>query len=534
MSLDQAPWIKQSLESKSFGVLFHITSIPGSAYSGDLGPCATTFLKWLAAAKASWWQVLPIHPCGDGFSPYSASSSFAGDPMLIDLGMLAKYDWVKPRELKVNATEHFGEGPTVTFEKSHSMRQKVLEIGFQRAKTTLEGLPAFQAFVTKEAYWLDDFCLFSALSKKLGNSQWNTWPKGLRDREPTEITAARATLKEDMLFAAFCQFLFQEQWDMLLTKAHELNIGLIGDLPIFISHKSADVWAHPEAFLLNEDKSPKVVAGCPPDSFNKDGQLWGNALYDWPQLKKNRYEWWINRFKRIYQLFDTVRLDHFIGFHRYWEVGAQEQTARNGVWRPGPGADLFFEVEKQLGKRVLIAEDLGSVVQEVRDLRDQFGFYGMKVFQFAFDGSQEAANHMPHRANPHAAIYTGTHDNNTLNGWLSDLKERGTKKMGARADKIELLNLTHYVAPLGRNLHETIIRQLMACPANLVILPLQDIVGNSGAFRMNVPGVAEGNWRYRARSSDLSSVRSQWLGKVAELYNRSAPSKAPSPVNPGV
>jgi 4-alpha-glucanotransferase len=215
-----------------------------------------------------------------------------------------------------------------------------------------------------------------------------------------------------------------------------------------------------------------------------------------------------------------VRLDHFIGFHRYWEVEAQEQTARYGTWRPGPGADLFNEVEKQLGKRTLIAEDLGSVVKEVRDLRDQFGFYGMKVFQFAFDGSEEATNHMPHLANPKSVIFTGTHDNDTLIGWINDLKERGTRKMGARSDKLEMQNLTHYVGQINRTINETVIRQLMACPANMVILPLQDIVGNSNAFRMNTPGVAEGNWRYRARSTDLNPARSQWLAKVAELYSR--------------
>jgi 4-alpha-glucanotransferase len=510
----------RTLAHKSYGVLLHITSLPGSPYTGDLGSGAHTFIQWLAQAKAHWWQMLPIHPSGEGNSPYSAISSFAGDPMLIDLVALGKHGWVKPRELKVNATEHLGEGPTVTYEKSHNNRQRILELAFSRAKDELEELAPFKEFCQRESYWLDDFCMFSALVKKLGHGHWHTWPKGLRDRDPKELNEIKKSLRLDILFAAFCQYLFQIQWDSLLEKARSHGIGLIGDLPIFISHRSADAWAHPEIFLLNEDKSPQFVAGAPPDMFNKDGQLWGNALYNWERLKEQKYRWWVERFRRLYNLFDTVRLDHFIGFHRYWKIDAKEKTAMNGIWTPGPGADLFHEVEKQCGRRLLIAEDLGAVVPEVRTLRDQFGFYGMKIFQFAFDGSDEAANHMPHLAVPESVIYTGTHDNNTLMGWIGEVQEGGTRKMASRMEKMILNHLTHYVGNQSRTMNEVIIRQLMASPANLVILPLQDIVGNSKAFRMNTPGTAQGNWRYRARSMDLTPARAQWLAKVAELYSR--------------
>ena len=510
-----------SIADRSYGVLLHLTSVPGSPYSGDLGNGAHSFVQWLAQAKARWWQMLPIHPTGEGYSPYSASSSFAGDPMLVDLVSLGKFGWLKPRELKVNATEHLGEGPTVTYEKSHNNRQRLLELAFNRARGELEDIPSFKEFCAREAYWLDDFCLFTALVKKLGHDHWHTWPKGLRDRDPSEIAEVKKNLADDILFAAFCQYLFQQQWDSLAEKARGLGIGLMGDLPIFISHRSADAWAHPEIFLLNPDKSPQFVAGCPPDSFNKDGQLWGNALYDWDKLKTLNYRWWVERFRRLYRLFDTLRLDHFISFHRYWKIDAQAKTAAGGVWTPGPGADLFHEVEKQLGRRLLIAEDLGSVVPEVRALRDQFGYYGMKVFQFGFDGSEEASNHMPHLATAQSVIYTGTHDNNTLMGWLAEVQEGGTRKMATRAEKNLYNNVTHYVGSQSRTIHETVIRQLMASPANLVILPIQDIVGNSKAFRMNVPGVAQGNWRYRARSMDLTPAKAQWLGKVAELFSRS-------------
>lgn len=503
-----------TLADRSAGVLLHLTSLPSAPFTGDLGRGAEQFVDWLASARQRWWQMLPVNPIGDGNSPYSTVSSFAGEPLLIGLDPLVKAGWLTKRDLP-NAG--VGAGTTANYAASAKLRLPLLQQAFAKARAELPKNREFQAFKKRQAFWLRDYSLFMAISKHLGTGDWSTWPKELKLRDKRVLATAAVDLEDDINYLEFIQYVFQTQWTAIKERANTQGVGLIGDLPIFVSHRSADVWAFSSQFLLDKEGKPKVVAGCPPDMFNKDGQLWGNALYDWDAVKASGYDWWLQRLGRMFELFDAVRLDHFIGFHRYWEIDAKAKNARGGKWKPAGGDAFFQAATKKFGAMPVIAEDLGAVIPEVRALRDKYAFPGMKVVQFGFDGSEEASHHKPHLLGTNAAVYTGTHDNPTTRGWVEGLKKAGAKDQKAKAEWQDVMTYTggREVDVAGR-----LVRAAMMSRANTAVFPLQDLLGLGGGSRMNTPGVAQGNWRYRTTSKALSKELAHELAEMARVFDR--------------
>ncbi len=504
-----------SLKDRASGVLLHMSSLPGGHYNGDMGPSAIAFIDFLASAKQKWWQMLPVNPIGPGNSPYSTISSFAGESLFISPELLVKDGWLKKSEL---ISPKDNNAKSVNFTKARAHRDDLLDIAINRAKTTLPNEVSFKEFYKNQSYWLQDYLMFRVISDHYGTEAWQRWPNELRDRDSAALKHL-ATLKADeMLCYAIEQFWFYSQWSALKSYANKLGIGLIGDLPIFVSDSSADVWSHRKFFLLDASYFPTVVAGCPPDAFNKNGQLWGNALYDWSALQKDGFSWWIRRLGSGLKLFDAVRLDHFIGFSRYWEIKAGAKTAKDGRWMKVPGDEFFQAVTKVYKKPQFIAEDLGAVTSEVRALRDKYEFPGMKVCQFAFDGSEEAMHHVPHGVPKTSVAYTGTHDNNTTRGWFQDIAKKaaaGTNQMKAELSRIET-----YLDAKQATISWDLIRATMASQASLTVFPMQDLLSQTAKDRMNVPGLAKGNWKYRVEKDLLTKSLAEHLAQTTSAFGR--------------
>ena len=455
----------------------HITSLPG----GNLGTGAHQFADFLAGAAQCWWQMLPVSPTGLGNSPYMSPSAFAGNERLIAV------------EGRLSAAFR-------SFEKN--------------AATD----PAFEQFREEQAYWLNDYVLFRALRDAHNGQPWTNWEPGLRSRKPGALAAASKHLAGAVLYQEFLQYEFDRQWKVLRDYCHARGVGLIGDIPIFVAHDSADVWAHPDIFALDKLGNPAVVAGVPPDYFAKDGQLWGNPLYRWDALDERGYDWWLERLRTTFRRFDAVRLDHFIGFHRYWEVPAGEPTARNGRYLPGPGARFFTTVFKKLGPLELIAEDLGVVTPEVEALRDKFDLPGMRVLQFAFGGDRNA---LPYTYPRRSVVYTGTHDNDTIVGWFHDQGSHGSTRTPEEIHRERDLAL-RYLGTDGRKIHWDMIRLALMSAADTAIFPVQDVLGLGSEARMNTPGTSRGNWAWRLSEGALSPRIAERLALVAETYGRTA------------
>lgn len=509
------------LQSRAAGILLHVTSLPGPHFSGDLGPAAHEFVDFLAEGGQKYWQMLPTNPIGDGNSPYSTISSFAGEPLLISPEVLVKEGLLTKAETQAPAA---GAGRKVAYAKAKKHRGGLLRKAWERASAPgWKGRDAFEAFRKAEKAWLDDFALFAALTVRYGTPDFAAWPVQLRDRDKSALAAAAAELEDDIRYIGFLQFIFRRQWTALRAHAHAKGVQLIGDLPIFVSARSADVWAARRFFHLDQEGRPTVVAGCPPDAFTADGQLWGNALYNWDALKAEGYDFWMRRVEASLALFDAVRLDHFIGFYRYWEIKASAKNARGGVWRPALGDDFFAKLKKRLGGRLpFIAEDLGAVVPEVRALRDKYALPGMKVLEFAFDGSDEARHHLPYGMPAASAVYTGTHDNHTAKGWYADLlkRTRSGKSPAIKGAKRELANVDAYLGTGPARIHKDLIRMGLGSPANTCIVPIQDWLGEGPAARMNVPGVADGNWEYRVDGKALTPALAKEMAEMTVLFGR--------------
>ena len=480
-----------TLTERRSGLLLHLSSLPGPYFVGGLGTEADLFAAGLARAGQSWWQMLPVNPIGDGNSPYATISSFAGEPLYIDLQGLARRGWLKHSEI---AAPPGGAGRRVNYRAARQFKLARLRTALDRAMQDPALRRKLSAFRERERGWLRDYALFAALTARYATATWTNWPVPLRDRTPAALKAAERELAGELTYHELTQLIFADQWRAFKMRAHQLGVGLIGDLPIFVAHGSADVWAHRRYFRLDSAGRLTVQAGCPPDAFTPEGQCWGNALYDWQALAQDDFGWWTARLARATALFDAIRLDHFIGFRRYWEIDARARTAQGGHWRQAPGDAFFAAVTKKLGRPALIAEDLGAVTPAVRALRDKFGFPGMKVLQFAFDGTAEAAQHLPHRLPERAVVYTGTHDNNTTRGWYGDLERRARRDPVARS---ELGRVLAYLGTSSRTVHTDLMRAAMLSPASVTIFPVQDLLGLGTSARMNVPGVARGNWRYR-------------------------------------
>lgn len=519
----------RTLATRSSGLLLHISSLPGPHYNGDLGQAAYDFVDFLVKSGQSWWQTLPVNPVGPGFSPYSTISSFAGDPLFISLPDLVRRGWLLPEEIKAPKT---GANDQVNYDLAISFRTSLLRRAFSRAsaKKGFFTSKAFGAFLAREGRrngkpsaraWLPDYALYGALAAKYQTNDWSQWPPDLRERVPKALESAALELADECRYLEFTQFLFDDQWRQLKAYCNKNGVTLIGDLPIFVGFKSADVWANQKYFLLDKQLKPTFVAGCPPDAFNADGQLWGNALYDWPALKKNGFDWWLARLEKILTQFDAVRLDHFIGFYRYWRIPAAAKTAKSGTWELAMGDAFFSAVKKKFKAMPFIAEDLGAVVPAVRSLRDKFGLPGMKVLQFGFDGSDEAREHQSHNFARQSVVYTGTHDNHTALGWITDLKKRGKKDASA---KTQYANARSYFGGEDNDMAGAMLRVAMQSPAALCVTPVQDLLSLNDDHRMNVPGSAYGNWRWRLPPKSLTPTISVLLDGLTRTTGRIPPS----------
>ncbi|HEY0582183.1 MAG TPA: 4-alpha-glucanotransferase [Chloroflexota bacterium] len=494
------------LDRRRSGVLLHPTSLPSRYGIGDLGPAAFDFVDYLAQARQALWQVLPLGPTGFGDSPYASPSAFAGNPLLIALDPLVEQGLLDAADL-----EPLAALPTerVDYGALHPLKREALEKAFARGRDRLR--QQTDVFRYHQSAWLEDFALFSALKDDLGGS-WTDWEPGLRSREPAAIDAARERLRERTDFYVFSQFVFFDQWTALRQHARDRGIAIVGDIPIFVAHDSADVWANQHLFKLDDQGQPTTVAGVPPDYFSATGQLWGNPLYDWDAMAREGYAWWIARFRHLLELVDLVRIDHFRGFEAAWEVPAGATTAVGGQWVKGPGVAVFHAIAAALGggQPPVIAEDLGLITDEVRALLRQTGFPGMKVLQFAFGDTAENP-YLPHNySDSNCVVYTGTHDNDTTRGWFENA-----------ASESERVAVTRYLGTDGSHIAEDLMRLALESNANTAIVPLQDVLDLGSEARMNTPGAPEGNWTWRVAANGLDRSRAECLAELTRAYGRS-------------
>ncbi len=490
---------------RSSGLLLHPTSLPGPYGIGDLGPAARRFAITLGRVGVRWWQVLPLGPTGYGDSPYQTFSAFAGNPYLISPDDLLSEGLLTVADLAALPTFPAGKvdyGAVIPFKLG------LLDRAYERFAARADLRAEMEGFRARHRAWLDDFALFMALKEAHGGAPWTQWEEPLRRRDEKALKKARTSLADAVERHIFHQFLFFRQWRNLREHAHEHAVRFIGDAPIFVAHDSADVWAHPELFDLDENGNPRVVAGVPPDYFSPTGQRWGNPLYRWEEHRRTGYAWWLSRLRLLLELVDAVRLDHFRGFAAYWEVPAEEETAEHGRWVPAPGEDFFSAVNDALQSPPLIAEDLGVITPDVEALRRKFGFPGMKVLVFAF-GSGSDNPFLPHNyTDPNFAVYTTTHDNDTVVGWWNE-----------RATPEERDYARRYLAVSGENIAWDLIRAAWRSTAVLAIAPVQDVLSLGNEARMNYPGRLGGNWAWRMKA-DLPQNLADRLGEFNALYRR--------------
>jgi 4-alpha-glucanotransferase len=494
-----------SLFSRSAGVLLHPTSLPGPYGLGDLGPAVHAWIDALASAGQSWWQVLPLGPTGFGDSPYQCFSAFAGNPYLVSPELLVRDGLLQQSDL---AEMQFPEGP-IDYGPVIGRKQQMLLRAWQNfhAGSAAHLTGSFEAFAAENVDWLEDYALFMALKDFHSGKGWQDWPMELRRREPAALEAARRNCREAVRRQEFAQFLFFRQWGEVRQHARERGLRIIGDLPIFVSADSADVWSNPDLFMLDEHRRPTHVAGVPPDYFSTTGQLWGNPLYNWEALKQSGYRWWIGRLATVLKMVDVVRLDHFRGFEAYWEVPAGMPTAEIGRWVKGPGEELFLALRQALGGLPWIAEDLGVITKAVSDLREGLRLPGMRVLQFAFGGQPENL-FLPHNYEPNTVVYTGTHDNDTTHGWFATLPPH------------ERAFLSRYAPWVGREAAWELLRLAWSSVADLALTPLQDVLGLGTEARMNLPGRPAGNWCWRLLPDQLTRGHLERLADLTTLYSR--------------
>ncbi len=491
---------------RTSGILLHPTSLPSQFGIGDLGNEAYRFVDFLVESNQQIWQILPLGPTGYGDSPYQCFSAMAGNPLLISLEMLQAQGLLSVDDLfnPPNFPSSIDFGWVIHIKMP--LLQKACD-NF-RAQPDPQKYQAFQAFC-QSADWLEDFALFMALKEIHRGASWHTWEQEIAQRKPEAIAHKQQELAAEIFYHKFLQFEFAQQWSDLKRYANEKGIQILGDLPIYVAHDSAEVWAHPEYFHLDpETGEPALMAGVPPDYFSTTGQLWGNPIYNWDRLQQENFSWWMQRFQVMLNCVDLIRIDHFRGFQAYWAVPEGETTAINGEWVEAPGTELFLQLKKELGSLPIIAEDLGFITPEVETLRDQFDFPGMKILQFAFDGGSDNP-YLPFSYSPNTVVYTGTHDNNTTVGWF---EERSLD---------EQYSVTQYFsAPSSAGVHWDLIRLALSSVSNQAITPLQDVLGLGAASRMNSPGQAEHNWGWRYEAGDLTTEMSDRLRTMTHIYGR--------------
>lgn len=494
-----------NLHQRAAGVLLHLTSLPGAHGSGDLGGDARDFVDWLVAAGQKLWQWLPITPIGPGNSPYQSVSAFAGNPLLVALAPLVERGWLAPPALP----EGGFDARRVDFARVVPWRMTQLRAaaaGFAEHASAADRA-ALAAWAQAQSAWLDDYTLFMALEAAHGGRAWWTWAPPLARREPAALQAARRAHAEEIAFWRFVQWCFDDQLSRLKAYANDRGVAIMGDLPIFVAHHSADCWARPELYLLDADCQPTVVAGVPPDDLGPQGQRWGNPLYRWDRMAAEGYAWWTDRVHRMLDHADVFRIDHFRGFAGYYEIPASSPDARGGRWLPGPGQPLFDAIARRLGPLPIVAEDLGTITPDVVALREACDFPGMKILQFAF-GGQGDHMYLPHNYEPHCVAYTGTHDNNTSRGWWDQASPRERAYAGA------------YLATDAASVHWAMIRAACNSVAHLAMFPMQDVLGLDAAHRMNTPGTVEGNWAWRFGWDMVGSEPARVLGLVTAASGR--------------
>jgi 4-alpha-glucanotransferase len=492
------------------GILIHITSLPSKFGIGDLGPSAYQFVDFLKAARQQYWQILPLNPSGTyvGNSPYASYSAFGGNPLLIspeklvEDGFLQQSEISSPPEFPVDR---------VDFKKVIEYKTKILQHAYDHHMLTGILRPEFEEFQRENQSWLEDYALFVALKQQFDEVYWLEWAPEIRDRDEKILKEWREKLSAQISRAKFYQFLFFRQWYALKSYAGKNEIKIIGDIPIYVSNDSSDVWANPQLFKLDEEKNPIFVSGAPPDYFSETGQRWGSPVYRWDVLKHTNFSWWIQRIGQNLKLFDVVRLDHFRGFVAYWEIPAEEETAVNGTWVDAPAYDFFETVMKQFPGAKIIAEDLGMITPDVREVIEHFKFPSMKILQFAFGGDMPTNPYIPHNYERNCIVYTGTHDNNTIQGWYRNEADEATRKRVAEY-------LGHPVNP--EIIHWEMIRLALGSVGIMAVTPMQDVLGLGEEARMNFPQKTEGNWMWRMKADQITPQIIERLGYFTWFYNR--------------
>ena len=490
--------------TRSSGILMHITSLPSPYGIGTFGKEAYEFVDFLVKAGQKYWQILPIGPTGAGDSPYQSFSTFAGNPYFIDFDLLAEEGLLQKEDYeKVD----FGDNiEKVDYEKIFNNKMPILRIAFENSKGKYGD--EIKEFRQENKEWLEDYALYMAVKSKFELKSWQEWDEDIKLRDKNALERYKEELKEEVDYWVFLQYLFFKQWADLKRYANTNGIKIIGDIPIYVAEDSADTWANSEVFLLDEDKRPIKVSGCPPDAFSATGQLWGNPIYDWDYLESTDYKWWIDRIKGNINLYDVTRIDHFRGFESFWQIPYGEETAVNGEWVKGPGIKLFNAVKEALGEVDIIAEDLGYLTEEVIDFRIDSGYPGMKVLEFAFD-TREESDYLPHNYDKNCVVYTGTHDNDTVMGWFENTKKSD-------------INLAKRYLKLNKKegYNWGFIRGALSSVGNLAVAQLQDYLGLGSEARMNIPSTLGGNWQWRVKQEVLTNKLAQKINKITKLYGR--------------
>lgn len=487
------------------GLLVHISELPSKYGIGNFGSEARKFVRFLSGANQKYWQILPLNPTSFGDSPYQSFSAFAGNPYFIDLDMLNEEGFLDEKDY-INT--NFGDDEEdIDYGLLFIEKLKVLRIAYEKSKHELG--EDYEEFKRERSFWLHDYALYMAIKGRFNLKSWQNWAEDIKKRYAYSMDYYNRELASDIEYWKFIQYIFFKQWYKLKKYVNSLGIDIIGDMPIYVAEDSADVWSNPQAFLLDENQIPIKVAGCPPDAFSKTGQLWGNPIYDWDYLEKTGYKWWVDRVRESFKIYDVVRIDHFRGFESYWEVPYGEKTAINGQWTKGPGMKLFKAIESVLGRVNVIAEDLGYLTDEVLEFRDETGFPGMKILQFAFD-SREESDYLPHNYIKNCIAYTGTHDNDTFRGWY---ELTGNKKDIEYCKKYLKLNDEE-----GYNWG--FIRGVWSSVADTSIALMQDFLNLGNESRMNMPSTTGTNWRWRLKKEMLTDELANEIYNITKLYGR--------------
>ena len=492
------------MKRRSSGILMHISSLPGPYGIGDFGKGAYDFVDFLECASQKEWQILPLGITGFGDSPYQNFSVFAGNPYFIDLEEFFQKGYLNKEDI---ALHPLGDNPErVDYGLLYKNKTALLRIAYKRAKKEINR--ELEAFYEKEKTWLRDFAIFMAIKKAHNDVSWLKWPQEYRNINSRAVLDFERENQDEIYFHIFVQYFFFKQWKALKNYANKKNIRIIGDIPIYVAEDSADLWRHHGLFKVDENLYPLTVAGCPPDAYSETGQLWGNPVYDWEAMERDGYTWWIDRIRASFEMYDMVRIDHFRGFEAYWEVKYGSSDAVNGKWTKGPGYKFFERIKDELGELPIIAEDLGFLTDEVYELIEKTGFPGMKVLQFAFESGAES-EHLPHNYTRNCVVYTGTHDNNTIIGWV--------KKAGKR----ELLFARDYLKlSFEEGFNWGFIRGAFSSTADTCIIPMQDYLGLGDEARMNTPSTLGNNWVWRMKEDALTDELAEKIAKLTRIYGR--------------